>query len=163
MAEITKDIIAKMIGGTMSWDELVRIMRAEKEPDRFTKYLEVIQGNVKWTDKILLPLSAHLYIVEKEDGSRIVKCDCGLEFSDYRENWKLEALVYVRSSQETIKEIYPEHMGCNPQWMELREYYCPGCKTQLDVEAVPPGYPIVFNFLPDLEGFYEHWLEKPLE
>jgi len=46
--------------------------------------------------------------------------------------------------------------------MELREYFCPGCKSQLDVEAVPPGYPIVFNFLPDLEAFYADWLGEPL-
>jgi acetone carboxylase gamma subunit len=27
---------------------------------------------------------------------------------------------------------------------------------------VPPGYPIVHDFLPDLEGFYEHWLGREL-
>ena len=38
--------------------------------------------------------------------------------------------------------------------MELREYYCPGCLRQLEVEALPPGYPVVHEFLPDVEGFY---------
>jgi acetone carboxylase gamma subunit len=27
--------------------------------------------------------------------------------------------------------------------------------TLLEVEAVPPGHPLIFDFLPDLEGFYE--------
>ena len=31
-----------------------------------------------------------------------------------------------------------------------------------EVEAVTPGYPVVFDFLPDLEGFYRDWLKKPL-
>ena len=70
----------------------------------------------------------------------------------YRENWKLDALIYARNTHDKINEIYPDHIGCNSEWMELREYYCPGSKTQLDVEAVLPGYPVVFNFLPDLEG-----------
>jgi acetone carboxylase gamma subunit len=34
--------------------------------------------------------------------------------------------------------------------------------TQLEVEAVPPGYPVVFDFLPDIDTFYEKWLGKPV-
>jgi acetone carboxylase gamma subunit len=34
--------------------------------------------------------------------------------------------------------------------------------TQLETEAVTAGYPIVFDFIPDLEGFYRDWLKKPL-
>jgi acetone carboxylase gamma subunit len=30
------------------------------------------------------------------------------------------------------------------------------------VDAVPPGFPIIFDFLPDLEGFYEGWLGRSL-
>jgi acetone carboxylase gamma subunit len=29
-------------------------------------------------------------------------------------------------------------------------------------DVVPPGYPIAFNFLPDLEAFYADWLGEPL-
>ncbi len=46
--------------------------------------------------------------------------------------------------------------------MEIREFICPGCATLLEVEAVPPGCPIVFDFLPDLETFYRDWLKRPL-
>ena len=45
---------------------------------------------------------------------------------------------------------------------EIREFICPGCGTLLEVEAVPPGYPVTFDFLPDLEGFYEQILGRPL-
>jgi acetone carboxylase gamma subunit len=27
---------------------------------------------------------------------------------------------------------------------------------------VPPGYPVVFDFLPDLETFYRDWLDREL-
>jgi N-methylhydantoinase A/oxoprolinase/acetone carboxylase beta subunit len=35
-------------------------------------------------------------------------------------------------------------------------------KTLLEVEAVPPGYPVIHDFVPDLEGFYEQWLGREL-
>ena len=44
----------------------------------------------------------------------------------------------------------------------LREFYCPGCYTLLEVEACPPGYPVQFDFLPDLEAFHEKVLGRPL-
>ncbi len=154
MSAVTKDTLSRMIDGTSSWEELVGVMRAEKEPGRFKIYLQVLQEKVSWSDRILLPLAAHLYIVENRDGARVVKCDCGREFGDYRENWKYEALINVRTTEAAINELYPNPMGCNPEWMELREYFCPGCKSQLEVEAVPPGYPIVFSFLPDLCTYY---------
>jgi acetone carboxylase gamma subunit len=46
--------------------------------------------------------------------------------------------------------------------MQLREYYCPGCGAQLEVEAVPRGCPPDFEFLPDLDAFYRDWLGRPL-
>jgi acetone carboxylase gamma subunit len=54
-------------------------------------------------------------------------------------------------------------MGSDPDWMELREFYCPRCRRQLEVEAVPPAYPLVFDFQPDLDAFYDDWLGQPLE
>ena len=95
-------------------------------------------------------------------GGYRIKCDCGHEFCDYRENWKLEALINVRETVESLREIYPDKMHGDPEWNALREYFCPGCKTLLEVEAVPPGYPVIHDFVPDLEGFYEDWLGRPL-
>ncbi len=43
-----------------------------------------------------------------------------------------------------------------------REYYCPKCGTLLEVEYVTPGYPVVMDFLPDIEGFYTQWLGRPV-
>ncbi len=32
----------------------------------------------------------------------------------------------------------------------------------LKVEAVPAGYPLVFDALPDIDSFYREWLGRPL-
>jgi acetone carboxylase gamma subunit len=138
------------------------IQSSFKDADRFDKYVAILQERVSWDDPIVLPFGEHLFVVSKGDGSYVVKCDCGHEFCDYRENWKLEALIRVRATEEELREIYPDKMHGDPAWNSLREYFCPGCKRLLEVEAVPPGYPVIHDFVPDLEGFYTDWLGRPL-
>jgi acetone carboxylase, gamma subunit len=70
--------------------------------------------------------------------------------------------VFVRNTPELLQEMYRNWEHSDPQWQEMREFYCPGCYTLLEVEALPPGYPVTFDFLPDLEGFYKEILKKPL-
>jgi acetone carboxylase, gamma subunit len=66
------------------------------------------------------------------------------------------------SAREMARRISASRGVPDPRWMELREVICPGCTTLLEVEACPPGYPIVHDFQPDLEGFYRDWLGQPL-
>ena len=129
----------------------------------FRAMLALHQEAVAWDDRILIPYGEHLYVVQKPDGRRVVKCDCGHEFCEVERNWKLEALVHLRDTAESLRELYPAPMHCDPEWMNLREYLCPGCATLLEVEAVPPGYPVVFDFQPDIDGFYRDWLGEPLD
>ena len=154
-----KRTLERMLDGDLSWEELKPIISGRKDPNRFDIILEILQRRVKWKEKIILPFHEHLYIVSK-DGERIVKCDCGYEFGDYRDNWKKRCRVRVRETREDIEELYPRDMGSHPEWEELREFFCPGCFALLDTEAVPPGYPIIFNFLPDIDIFYEKWLGR---
>jgi len=98
---VTKEKLLSLVDGKLPWDEARQIIRMDpKDQDRFWKYLEVLQERVPWKDKILLRISDHLYIIAKADGARVVKCDCGQEFGDYRVNWKLSSLVYVRKTRE---------------------------------------------------------------
>ncbi|MFX0059323.1 MAG: acetone carboxylase subunit gamma [Candidatus Hodarchaeota archaeon] len=159
MVKYDEKTLERLINGKLSWDELKPIISGRKDPKRFDMILEILQRRVPWKEKIILPLHEHLYIVSKE-GQRIVKCDCGYEFGDYMVNWKTKCRIRVRDTIEEIEELYPKYMGCDPDWEELREYFCPGCFTLLDVEAVPPGYPTIFNFLPDIDAFYENWLRR---
>jgi acetone carboxylase gamma subunit len=154
-----KKTLERMLEGDLSWEQLKPIISDQKDPNRFDIIMKILQEKVKFKEKILLPLHEHLYIVSK-NGERIVKCDCGYEFGDYKINWKTKCRVNVRDTFEQIEQLYPKDMGSDPQWEELREYFCPGCFTLLDVEAVPPGYPTIFNFLPDIDTFYEKWLGR---
>ncbi len=154
MPVYTKEMIADLIDGRLPWVTLKNIMSSTKDLDRFEKYLEVLQERVSWKDRILVPIAEHLYVVQK-GGDRIVKCDCGHEFGDYRVNWKLSALIHVRDTEEKMGEIFEGLHKPDTDWSQIREYYCPGCATQLEVEAVTPGYPILFDFLPDIDGFYD--------
>ena len=153
--------IAELIDGELPWPKVKEIISNPKDPERFDQVIEILQGRVSWDERILLPLAEHLYIVQK-GSERIVKCDCGHEFGPYTENWKHGARVRVRNTVESLKELYRDYEHCDPDWMELREYFCPGCFTLLEVEALPPGYPVVFDFKPDLEGFYNEILGRPL-
>lgn len=166
-SELTsKENIRLLVEGKLSPEIANKLRRIHvKEEDRFWKYLDVLQEKVRFKEKILLRLSDHLYIVAKE-GKRIVKCDCGQEFDDYRVNWKLSSLIHVRKTTEEMKEVYPALPTEVPYpeegLVEIREYYCPGCLAQLGIELVPPGYPAIFEMLPDLDSFYSEWLGRPL-
>ena len=143
MSEYDLREIERLEAGQLPWPRVQEIMKAPKDPDRFDKWLQIMQGRVPWSE-------------------RIVKCRCGQEFGDYRVNWKLSALIYVRESAEALQDIYHGREQPDPAWVQLREYYCPGCGSQLEVEAVPRGCPPDFEFLPDLDTFYEQWLGRPL-
>ena len=153
--------MADMIEGRMSTQELLQIITGDKDPEAFDALIAYFQNKVEWKEPILLPLTDHLLIVAKGDRA-IVKCTCGHEFEDYRVNWKVKARVRVRDTVEAFQEIYPPYMHPDPDWQHLREYYCPGCYSLLEVETVPPGYPPVFDALPDLQTFYREWLGRTL-
>jgi acetone carboxylase gamma subunit len=160
--EYDRRTIEELIDGTISFPKLKEMLSSFKDPGRFDTYVSILQERVPWDDKILLPYGLHLYVVLKKDGSRVIKCDCGYEFGDYRENWKLNALVYVRDDEEKMAELYPRLLAPDPEWQVIREYYCPGCGTQLEVEAVTPWYPVIHDYEPDIDAFYEQWLGRPV-
>ncbi len=161
MPEYDISEIERLIDGKLPWTRVQEIMKAAKDSDRFEKWVQILQARVPWNEKILLPLTTNLFIVQQGD-DRAVKCRCGQNFGDYRVNWKLNALIYVRDDSEKMNEVYRGREQPDPEWIQLREYYCPGCGSQLEVEAVPRGTPPDFEFLPDLDTFYREWLGKPL-
>jgi acetone carboxylase gamma subunit len=161
---LNKDNFQRLIEGTLPWEEVKKVIRdSDEDTERFTKYIEILQERVAWKDKILLRISDHLYIVLKDDGQRVVKCDCGQELGDYRINWKLSCRIYARRTDEEIAEVItiPETRH-NTDLVEIREFYCPECYALLGVEVVPHGYPPTFEMFPDLDTFYRDWLGTPL-
>lgn len=158
---ISGDDLRDMFAGTLEWERTKAIISGPKDDDRFDVVVEMLQASVPWSERILVPLQEHLYVVESDDG-RVVKCDCGHEFGDWRRNWKLSASIICRDDEASLEEIYPGLRRPNPELCEVREYICPGCGTLLDVESVPVGYPVIFDALPDVDSFYSEWLARPL-
>ena len=157
--------IARLLEAKASVQEVFRVITSDKDPElSFKAILEYFQRKVDWDEKILMPISKHLFIVCK-DGKPIVKAACGYEFGDFRVNWKVKAKVIVRKTYDDLYELYPRFMSGDPEWFELREYICPKCGKLLSVESTPPGYPPTFEFLPDIVTFYEEWMgmEFPCE
>jgi N-methylhydantoinase B len=140
--------------------EVKDIQSSFKDADRFEKWVALLQSRVPYPEPIVLPLGEGLNVVRGSEGDLSVRCDCGHDFCPPSRNWKMEATVYVRDTVEAMREVYPQMAHADPEWCQLREFYCPSCARQLDVEVSTPGYPIVHDFLPDIEGFYRGWLGK---
>ena len=161
---ISPELIGQLIDGTIDNDNAQRLLRLErKDKGRFFQYIEALQQRVAWQEKILLRLGDKLYIVASAPGKRVVKCACGHEFGDYRQNWKLGCKVRVKRSLDDMLTVYDPAPACpEPDIQEIREFFCPACATQHAVEVVAPGYPVVFEMLPDLDKFYREYLGQPL-
>ncbi len=109
----------------------------------------------------MLPLGEGLNVVRRrDDGELVIRTDAGHDFCRSDQNWKMHAPIFVRDTDELLREIYPQMAHCDPEWMELREFYCPLSGRLLEIEAVTHGYPVVHDFLPDIEGFYRGWLGR---
>ncbi len=159
----TNEQISHLVEGTLDWETMFRMLSMPKDHSRFAQYLAALQTKVKFKDRIVLPLGPHLHIVQKAETKKwVTMCDCGHEFGDWRENWKLNAVVYVRDTEEAMVDVYPKLMAADTNWQVYREYYCPKCGAMHDVEAPTPWYPVIHDFEPDIDAFYRDWVNLPL-
>ena len=95
----------------------------------------------------ILDLTPYVKVVEDQEGRKTSVCrKCGFAFCEAKDNFKLSCLVYDRDP----KEIQPGELGPDKDWMIYREFYCPGCATQIEVEATPPGTVILHHLEIDL-------------
>jgi N-methylhydantoinase B/oxoprolinase/acetone carboxylase alpha subunit/acetone carboxylase gamma subunit len=160
---LERQTLEAMLDEKLSRREVKDIQSGYKDPDRFDKWLSILQDRVAWSDPIVLPLGEALYVIRRlSDGELGIRSEAGHDFCRFDENWKMHAAVFVRDSDELLGEVYPKLAHCDPEWMELREFYCPKSGRLLEVEAVTSGYPVVHDFLPDIEGFYRGWLGREL-
>lgn len=162
MSDLDKHRVRQLVDGALSDDELRNeVLPDPKDPERFQKVLEVLQEKTGWDDPILVPLNDHMSVVGTDDGRRI-RAHCGEDLCDAEENWKESCEVNVRREDEELAELYPKYMNIAPDWdFELREWFCPGCYTLVDVDTTPIGYPVYTPFEPDIDTFYEEWLGQP--
>jgi hypothetical protein len=93
--------IEQLVDGKLPWPRVQEIMKDSRTATASRSGSRSSRRRVPWQEPILLPLTPALFIVQKGQ-ERIIKCRCGQEFGDYRVNWKLEALIHVRDSEESL-------------------------------------------------------------
>jgi acetone carboxylase gamma subunit len=115
-------------------------------------YRKMIRKEEEWVEKdfeslkrvkikrVLLSLTPYINIVEDSKGGKVYTCSkCEFAYCNLEDNWKLYCLIYERDPKE-IREKGASH---DKEWCVYREFYCPGCGTQVEVESCPPGAPIM--------------------
>jgi N-methylhydantoinase B/acetone carboxylase alpha subunit len=159
--DMTKETLADLLDEKLSRRAVKDIQSGIKDPDRFDLWVELLQERVAYDDPIVLPYGEGLNIVRRRgDGELVVRTDAGADLCRWDENWKMHVPMFVRDTDALYREIYPELGHPEGAWQELREYYCPISGRLLETEAVPPGYPALHEYLPDLRGFYAGWLGR---
>jgi N-methylhydantoinase B/acetone carboxylase alpha subunit len=163
VSSMSKETLADLVDEKLSRRAVKDIQSSIKDPDRFDKWIALLQERASYSDPIVLPYGEGMNIVRRRsDGELMIRTDAGADLCRFDQNWKLHTVMYVRDTIESYREIYPELGHPDPEWQELREYYCPASGQLLETEAVPPGYPVIHQFLPDIEGFYRGWLGREL-
>jgi hypothetical protein len=91
----------------------------------------------------LFELTPYVKVMKGTNGQAILACaDCGHVLCDANENFKLFCLIYDRDPAE----IYVHNRPPDKEWMIFREFYCPECGVQMEVEGTPVATPIVHNY-----------------
>jgi len=160
---VTAETLGDLLDERLGRRQVKAIQSGPKDLDRFDKWVAVLQERVHYDDPIVLPFGEGLNIVrQRQDGELVIRTDAGADLCRWDENWKMHAALRVRDTTESMRELYPAMAHPDPEWMELREFHCPLSGHLLEVEAVPPGHPVVHEYLPDITGFYEGWLGREL-
>ncbi len=93
---------------------------------------------------LLFKLTPYVNIVKDEQGRKLSVCSqCGHVYGLAKDNYKLSCLIY----DSDPAEIYPGRLAHDKDWCVYREFYCPGCGSQVEVEATPPGTPVINNYV----------------
>jgi hypothetical protein len=114
----------------------------------FDREKEITEKGLKYIGKAnilekLLSLTPYVDIVIDEEGRRLAVCSkCGFVYCEANNNFKLYCLVYEREPSD----FWPGRLAYDKEWCIFREFYCPSCASQVEVEAVPPGSPILHNY-----------------
>lgn len=88
----------------------------------------------------IMDLTPYIKIIEDQQKTKVTVCSkCGFAFCEASEDYKLYCLIYERDPAE----VYPPYLAPDKDWAVYREFYCPGCGTQVEVEQCPPCMTII--------------------
>ena len=112
---LDEETLQALVEERLTRREVKEIQSSYKDADRFQKWLSVLQRGVGYEDPIVLPAGEGLNIVKRRsDGEMVYRCDCGQDFCSHDRNWKMDAVVYVRESEQDDARDLPEDGGPRP-------------------------------------------------
>jgi acetophenone carboxylase len=78
---------------------------------------------------------------------------CSQSFGSARDNYKHGLLVYARDPREVHQPLIdgPYTFAPDPEWVQILEFYCPQCGTQVETEYLPHGHPLTHDITIDLD------------
>ncbi len=128
--------------------------------DETNEFCEAFQGQLEFEKKlsengasavevgqvkeVKFKLTPYVNIVETDQGDMALCSGCGFVYGPASHNFKYNCLVYERDPEE----IHPPErkMAPDKEWCMYREFYCPGCGSQVEVEVCPHGASIMSNY-----------------
>jgi acetone carboxylase gamma subunit len=89
---------------------------------------------------------------------------CDHDIGAARGNYKEGLLVHARDPREIHKPIldtsYEFTFAPDSQWVQIVEFYCPGCGTQVEVEYLTPGHPPLHDMEFDIDALKAQWAKR---
>lgn len=83
---------------------------------------------------------------------------CSHDLGPASASYKCGCLIHARHPHEIHFPIGPDpefNFSFDPEWMQLLEFYCPGCGVMLEIEYLPPGHPLTWDIQLDLDALRE--------
>ena len=135
---------------------------AIKDPDRFEKWLSVLQERVAYEDPIVLPVRRgpeHRAAALRRASSSI-RSDAGDDFCRSERELEDARAVFVRDTDERYGRSTRSWATRRATGQQLREYYCPLVRAPARDRGRAARLPGLHEYLPDIEGFYRGWLGR---
>ena len=72
--------------------------------------------------------------------------------------------MHARDPREVHKPILDESyeftFAPDPKWVQIVEYYCPSCGTQMEVEYLTPRHPPLYDMEFDIDALKKQWKKR---
>lgn len=115
---------------------------------QFEREAETAQSRPKAMERLgagqkLYSLTPYVDVITDQTERELAVCSkCGFVFCEANDNFKLFCLIHERDPSD----LWPGRLAYDKEWCTFREFYCPSCASQIEVEAVPPGSVILKNY-----------------
>lgn len=133
------DVVLECIDRIAAFSSAFREQMEAEENEIKKNHTPLKEVKVK---SVLFELTPYINVVKDHKDRKVAVCSvCGFAYCDAKENYKYYSLVYERDPAD----VQPGRLGYDKDWCIYREFYCPNCGTQIEVEATPPGLPILHD------------------